>query len=57
MEEDNEESKFSEEDIDTILQRRTQTIKLEVIFLIVIRFSCFKRLFTQQNFYLRGFDY
>lgn len=30
MDEDNEGSKFSEEDIDTILQRRTQTIKLEV---------------------------
>ncbi|CAD5209696.1 unnamed protein product [Bursaphelenchus xylophilus] len=29
MDEDNEGSKFSEEDIDTILSRRTQTIKLE----------------------------
>ncbi|KAI6207680.1 Helicase [Aphelenchoides besseyi] len=29
MDEDNEGSKFSEEDIDTILQRRTQTIRLE----------------------------
>ena len=29
MDEDNEGNKFSEEDIDTILQRRTQTIKLE----------------------------
>lgn len=32
MNEDNEGSKFSEEDIDTILQRRTQTIRLEVFF-------------------------
>lgn len=30
MDEDNEGSKFSEEDIDTIMQRRTQTIRLEV---------------------------
>lgn len=29
MDEDNEGSKFSEEDIETILQRRTQTIRLE----------------------------
>ena len=29
MDEDNEGGKFSEEDIDTILQRRTQTIRLE----------------------------
>ncbi|KAI1731410.1 chromo (CHRromatin organization MOdifier) domain-containing protein [Ditylenchus destructor] len=29
MDEDNEGSKFSEEDIDTIMQRRTQTIRLE----------------------------
>jgi chromodomain-helicase-DNA-binding protein 7 len=29
MDEDNEGTKFSEEDIDTILQRRTQTIRLE----------------------------
>jgi 2-hydroxychromene-2-carboxylate isomerase len=29
MDEDNEGAKFSEEDIDTILQRRTQTIRLE----------------------------
>lgn len=32
MNEDNEGSKFSEEDIETILQRRTQTIRLEVHF-------------------------
>lgn len=31
MEEENEDSKFSEEDIETILQRRTQTIRLEVM--------------------------
>lgn len=30
MDEDNEGTKFSEEDIDTILLRRTQTIRLEV---------------------------
>jgi chromodomain-helicase-DNA-binding protein 7 len=30
MDDENEGSKFSEEDIDTILQRRTQTIRLEV---------------------------
>lgn len=33
MDEDNEGSKFDEEDIDTILQRRTQTITIEVCFL------------------------
>lgn len=43
MEEDNEESKFSEEDIETILQRRTQTIKLEVIFLIFSNLLKFSR--------------
>jgi len=30
MDEDNEDAKFGEEDIDTILERRAQTIKLEV---------------------------
>lgn len=54
MEEDNEESKFSEEDIDTILQRRTQTIKLEVIFIIVVKFSYFKRIIYAAKFLFEG---
>lgn len=36
MDEDNEGAKFGEEDIDTILERRAQTIKLEVSFIINI---------------------
>lgn len=48
MEENNEESKFNEEDIDTILLRRTTTITLEVN-----RLSCTCRLSLQLVFLLK----
>lgn len=45
MEENNEDSKFNEEDIDTILQRRTTTITLEVVLCSYHFLTVFLRLF------------
>lgn len=44
MDENDEGNKFNEEDIDTILQRRTQTIKLEVRSLLAC-YIVFKRIY------------